>query len=407
MTNRFWICCSKCGETFHFNDFRPKCTCGSTLLVQYDLDRVSKEFAVEGFPNRSQSLWRYSKLLPVTEGDPIITLGEGCTPLVPIERLSQLAGVKEVFVKREEQNPTGSFKARGMSVAVSLVKAKGIRKVAIASNGNAAAATAAYSVKAEIEAHIFLPKDCPGRIVEECRLYGAHTFLVDGLIHDAARIIEEGKKEEGWFNLGTLQEPGRIEGKKTMGYELAEAFGWELPDVVIYPTGGGSGLIGMWKAFKEMKQLGIITGDLPRLIAVQESGCQPVVNSFHEVNERSSLPAAPTGMRVPLPPDLDLIISIIKETNGTAIAVKQDEIMEAQALFGKQGISASPEGSATLAALLKLKDKGHFRPGDRVVLFNTSHAMKYATCDLSHQDCLVVKDYFSYRSQFGLALHHQ
>lgn len=401
MTSRFWLYCTRCAVTYHFEQFLPKCLCGGSILVKYDMERISNEIKVDGFLKNVCSLWRYSRLLPIQDEKQIITLGEGRTPLIPMSGLAKLFGVKGVFVKREEQNPTGSFKARGITVAISLLKAQGVKKVAIPSNGNAATAVAAYSAKARMDSYVFLPKDCPKLILEECKLYGAHVFLVDGLIHDASKIIEDGKFEQGWFNIGTMQEPGRIEGKKTMGFELAEDFNWELPDVVIYPTGGGSGIIGMWKAFNELKQLGLVKGELPRLVSVQEYGCQPIVNAVRELKDLSSHQTGPTGMRVPLPPDIDLIKSILRETQGTAITVEQDNINQGQKLFGMHGISSSPEGSATMAALFQLKEMGYFRPEDRIVLFNTSHAIKYIH-NSSNSNYTIIKDYLSFQKQSNL-----
>jgi threonine synthase len=288
--------------------------------------------------------------------------------------------IASLYIKREELNPTGSFKARGFSAAMSLLNERGIRKVAVPSNGNAASAMAAYAAHAGMDAYVFLPRDCPGLIVEECAGYGAHTFLVDGLIHDAGQIIENGKAVEGWFNVGTLREPGRVEGKKTMGLELAEQLNWKLPDVILYPTGGGSGIIGLWRAFRQLLAMGLVEGELPRLVTVQEEGCTPIVADFMQTPGQGSeeICSMPTGMRVPEPPNRSLIVSILKESNGTAIAVTSGEIRAAVKTMGGSGISSSPEGAATWAGLLKLRDSGWIRPSDRVVLFNTSHAMKYS-----------------------------
>lgn len=379
--NRLGLYCSRCSARLPFRYQEMKCDCGGTLLVDYDLEHIARTLTKEALQIRYPSMWRYKELLPVSNPDCIITLGEGWTPLLRMQEWEKKLPIKRLWIKREEQNPTGSFKSRGFSVAVSLLKEAGATKAAVPSNGNAAGALAAYTGRAGIEASVFIPMDCPPLIVDECPLYGAATFLVDGFIHDAAAIIEAGKKDQGWVNVGTLKEPGRVEGKKTMGLELAEQLGWTFPDVIIYPTGGGSGIIGMWKAYQELKALRWIDGPMPRFVCVQEEGCQPIVDGTANSQTASSLPAgveaSPTGMRVPNPPDLALILSIVKQSGGTAIAISKSQIAEATRTLGSQGISASPEGSATWAGLLALCDSGWLRPSDSVVLFNTSHAMKY------------------------------
>ncbi|MEX2103963.1 MAG: threonine synthase, partial [Bacilli bacterium] len=321
----------------------------------------------------------------IEKPESIVTIGEGWTPLLRLPSLEKGLSVGEIMIKREEQNPSGSFKSRGFSAAVSLLNEYGIRKVAVPSNGNAASALAAYAGRAGMDCYVFVPQDCPPLIVEECIQYGAHTFLVDGYIHDAAAIIEDGKDEQGWFNVGTMKEPGRVEGKKTMGLEIAEQLNWQWPDVILYPTGGGSGIIGLWKAFHELRSLGLVKGDFPRLISVQEEGCQPIVDAM-ELNAQKvvfpegTVQSKPTGMRVPNPPGGDLVVSILRETNGTAVAVSSDEISAASKTLGAHGISASPEGAATWAGFERVYEKGLIGANDRVVLFNTSHALKYVTC---------------------------
>lgn len=319
--------------------------------------------------------------LPVEKPDNIVSLGEGWTPLLRLFEAEKALPLRRLWVKREEQNPTGSFKSRGFSAALSIAREHRISKVAVNSNGNAASALAAYAAYAGMEAYVFVPKDCPGLIVEECVDYGAKTYLVDGFIHDAGLIIKQGESEQGWYNVGTLKEPGRSEGKKTMGLEIAEQLGWKLPDVIIYPTGGGSGVIGMWNAFRQLKQLGFVQGELPRIVCVQEDGCQPLADAIQANRNFQAqcdrVVSNPTGMRVPNPPDGELLVSILRSCGGTAIAVTGEEIADAQRSMGKQGISASPEGAATWAALLRLLDEGFIRREEEVVLFNTSHAMKY------------------------------
>ncbi|NOU62748.1 threonine synthase [Paenibacillus sp. LMG 31461] len=402
---RMGLYCSRCSMQIPFRYQDMKCVCGGTLLVHYDLESVAKTMTKEALWHRSSSMWRYKELLPVSDPDCVVSLGEGWTPLLRMSNWEQKLQLSELWIKREEQNPTGSFKSRGFSVAVSLLKESKVTKAAVPSNGNAASALAAYASRAGIASFVFIPLDCPSLIVEECPLYGASTCLVDGFIHDAAAIIEAGKKDQGWVNVGTLKEPGRVEGKKTMGIELAEQLGWTFPDVIIYPTGGGSGIIGMWKAYLELKALGWIQCDMPKFVCVQEEGCQPIVEGLRSRRngaDRNALPSvqagitsSPTGMRVPNPPDLDLILSIVEQSGGTAIAVSKQQIAEAGQTLGAQGISSSPEGSATWAGLLTLCDSGWLSPSDSVVLFNTSHAMKYAASGVP--DSLpIIKNYEEY-----------
>ncbi|MGO4494720.1 threonine synthase [Paenibacillus sp. 2RAB27] len=383
--------CSRCSAKLPFRYQDMKCKCGGTLLVNYDLEHVAQTLTKTSLALRYPSMWRYHELLPIHDPSHIISLGEGWTPLLRLPEWESKLSLKRLMIKREEQNPTGSFKSRGFSVAVSLLKQAGATKAAVPSNGNAASALAAYAGRAGIQAFVFIPMDCPSLIVDECPMYGATTVLVDGFIHDAAAIIESGRIEQGWVNVGTLKEPGRVEGKKTMGLELAEQLGWTFPDVIIYPTGGGSGIIGMWKAFLELKELGFIDCDMPRFVCVQEEGCQPIVDGMKRslgetppIESNTASPVGdriipnPTGMRVPNPPDLELLLSIVEQSGGTAIAVSKAQISQATHSLGSEGISSSPEGAATWAAMLALCDQGWLRPTDSVVLFNTSHAMKYA-----------------------------
>lgn len=402
---RMWLNCSQCSTHVPFRYQEMKCPCGGTLLVQYDLDIVAKALTKESLLYRYPSMWRYKELLPVSKPDCTVSLGEGWTPLLRMTKWEQKLQLKGLWIKREEQNPTGSFKSRGFSVAVSLLMESGVTKAAVPSNGNAASALASYASRAGIQSFVFIPLDCPSLIVDECPLYGASTFLVDGFIHDAAAIIEAGKFDQGWVNVGTLKEPGRVEGKKTMGLELAEQLGWTFPDVIIYPTGGGSGIIGMWKAYLELKALGWVQCDMPRFVCVQEEGCQPIVDGLKmrrntaDINMTSSssagTTASPTGMRVPNPPDLELILSIVDQSGGTAIALSKKEIAAACQTLGSQGISSSPEGSATWAGMMALCNNGWLRPTDSVVLFNTSHAMKYASCR-SNEQLPIITSYEEY-----------
>ncbi|WP_248926248.1 threonine synthase [Paenibacillus hamazuiensis] len=374
------LVCLQCHRREPFG-LKAKCSCGGTMLVEYDLERIASALTKTELCARISSMWRYKEWLPVSDEKSIVTLGEGWTPLIRMPVLEKRHDVAALLVKREEQNPTGSFKSRGFSAAVSLLKEWGIRKAAVPSNGNAASALAAYAARAGIEATVIVPRDCPGIIVEECLRYGARTYYVDGLIHDAGRIIDEGKDEQTWFNIGTMREPGRVEGKKTMGLEIAEQLGWRLPDVIIYPTGGGSGIVGLWKAFRELKQMNWVSGDLPRLVSVQEAGCQPIVDAVRQGGRWPSKPAhassSPTGLRVPNPPDGELIVSILLKTNGTAVAVSREEIQDAARQMGRQGLSCSPEGASTWAGFLRLRASGWIGSRETVVLFNTSHADKY------------------------------
>ncbi|MFC6458956.1 threonine synthase [Paenibacillus vulneris] len=378
--SRFRQKCTRCGKHFPFS-LKGRCECGGTLLVEYDLEQVSRSLHPSVLRERSATMWRYMELLPLEHEKSIVTLGEGWTPLLPMNPLERELDIQGVYLKREEQNPTGSFKSRGFSSTLSLLKEHGVDHVAVPSNGNAASAMAAYAARAQIKSTVIVPKDCPGIIIEECLRYSALTYVVDGMIHDASCIIEEGVKEQGWFHAGTLKEPGRVEGKKTMGLELAEQLGWKLPDVILYPTGGGSGIIGMWKAFQELHQLGWVSGSLPRMVSIQEEGCQPLVDAMTSgaftASPPDSVRSNPTGLRVPNPPDGELVVRILKQSQGAAVSVTAEEIQSAQKRLGRLGISSSPEGAATLAGLLQLQEKGWIARSETVVLFNTSHADKY------------------------------
>lgn len=321
-------------------------------------------------------------MLPVREAGNIVSLGEGMTPLVRAGRLGAALGAESLWVKDEGINPTGSFKARGLSCAVSMAKELGIRKLAIPSAGNAASAMAAYAAVAGIEAHIFMPRDVPQSNFIECKAFGAHVTLVDGLISDCARIVAERKEAEGWFEVSTLKEPYRIEGKKTMGYEVVEQFGWEYPDAIFYPTGGGVGMIGMWKAFAEMEALGWISGKRPKMIAVQAEGCRPVVEAFEQGKDRSvfwsDARTVASGLRVPKPLGDFLVLEAVRESGGTAIAVSDAEMLDAGIeLASAEGIFAAPEGAACVAALRRLLATGFLGPKERIVIYNTGSGLKY------------------------------
>ena len=377
---RFWYRCAECGAASPFRPEAARCGCGGSLLVEYDLEWAARAMNKERLLRREASMWRYAELLPAADPARAVSLGEGWTPLVRLVEAERRLPLGTLRVKREEQNPTGSFKARGFSVAVTLAKEGGAGSVAVNSNGNAASALAAYAARAGMEAHVFLPKDVPGLIAAECVHYGARTYLVDGFIHDAGSVVEAGRKRQGWKHLGTLKEPGRAEGKKTMGLELAEQLGWRMPDVIVYPTGGGSGIVGMWNAFRQLAAMGFVHGELTRLVCVQEIGCDPIVQAVRgggPARHSGPVLSNPTGMRVPDPPDGRLIARIVRETGGTAISVSAEAIRAGQRELGRAGISASPEGGAAWAGMIELLDAGWIRPKDAVVLFNTAHAMKY------------------------------
>jgi threonine synthase len=373
--------CSLCHSRLDAGVVANLCTCGGPLLVRYDLEKIRHRWKRREVANGPSNMWRYAPLLPPAN-ESIVTLGEGWTPLIRTERLGARIGADELWVKDEGLNPTASFKARGLACAVSMCVELGIRKVAIPSAGNAASAMAAYAAAAGIEAHIFMPRDVPQANYLECMAYGAHVTLVDGLISDCGRMVAERGPAEGWFDVSTLKEPYRIEGKKTMGYEVAEQMDWELPDAIFYPTGGGVGLIGMWKAFEEMEKLGWIGGRRPKMIAVQAEGCQPVVRAFEENEPRSrfyeNASTVAAGLRVPKPLGDFLVLEAVRQSGGTAIAVSDDAMLDAGArLAADEGIYAAPEGAACVAALEKLLVSGFLKRTDRIVLYNTGSGLKY------------------------------
>jgi threonine synthase len=353
------------------------------LLARYDLASVSRYVRRGDAMRRQRDLWRYRELLPVLDEANVVTLGEGGTPLLPLRRLGAQLGLRHLYLKEEGYNPTGSFKARGLAVAVSKAKELGLRKLAIPTAGNAGSAMAAYAAAAGLEAYVFAPDDTPPMILQECLILGAHTYVIKGLINDAGRIVQEGQAEHGWFDMSTLKEPYRLEGKKTMGIELAEDFGWRLPDVILYPTGGGTGLIGMWKAFAELRALGWIDEQRPRMVVVQAEGCAPIVKAFEDgATEAPLWPNAHTmasGLRVPKAFADFLILQTLRDSEGTAVAVSDEEMALAQrTLAGSEGIFACPEGAATVAALQMLRQQGWIEAHERVVVFNTGSGLKYA-----------------------------
>ena len=375
--------CSFCHREYEARSLHNVCTeCGKPLLVRYDLKRIAKFVSRQALYARRSDIWRYREMLPVRREDNIVTLGEGWTPLIHVKTLGAALGVKELFVKDESLNPTQSFKARGMSVAVSMAKELGAKKLAAPSAGNAGAALAAYCAHAGLGAYLFMPRDTPRANVIECEVMGAHVTLMDGLITDCGAEVARRKESEGWFEVSTLKEPYRVEGKKTLGYEIAEQSAWTLPDVIIYPTGGGTGLVGMWKAFEELQQLGWISEKRPRMISVQAAGCAPIVRAFdagsrfaEEVENAATVAA---GLRVPKAIGDFLILDAIRESGGSAIAVTDEELVEgARELARMEGIFAAPEGGACVPALRKLLARGDVKPDEKVVLFNTGSGIKY------------------------------
>ncbi|MFY9554541.1 MAG: threonine synthase [Blastocatellia bacterium] len=374
--------CSACGKSHPARTLINLCDCGKPLMVAYDLDRAAATLTREALAGRDASLWRYREVLPVDDDRNILSLGEGMTPLSKAERLGRKLGLTSLFIKDEGVNPTGSFKARGMAVAISMAKELGVQKLAVPSAGNAAGALAAYAAKAGLPAFIFMPRDTPRANIVECQQTGARITLVDGLITDCGKIVAQRKEAEGWFDVSTLKEPYRVEGKKTMGYELAEQFNWELPDVILYPTGGGTGLIGMWKAFDEMEKMGWIGSRRPRMVTVQAEGCAPIVKAFAAgATSGADIPNAQTvaaGLRVPKAVGDFLMLDILRTSGGTAVAVSDDELIAAVKEIGaSEGIFAAPEGAACLPALKQLLELGYVDRTERIVLFNTGTGVKY------------------------------
>lgn len=375
--------CALCGLRHEAQLLLNLCReCGKPLLVRYDLEQARQTLTKESLVGRSADLWRYREVLPVKNDENVVSLGEGWTPLLHADRLGKTTGLTELYIKDESQNPTQSFKARGMTAAVSMAKELGARKLAVPSAGNAAGALAAYASRAGLESFIFMPLDTPRANVIECEQTGAQVTLMEGLITDCGAEVGRRKEAEGWFDVSTLKEPYRVEGKKTLGYELAEQLNWELPDVIIYPTGGGTGLIGMWKAFDEMEQMGWIGAHRPRMVTVQAAGCAPIVRAFEEgkrfADEFPNAATTASGLRVPKAIGDFLILDALRNSGGTAVAVTDEELIAATAEIGAaEGVFCAPEGAACLPALRKLIDAGFVKSTDRVVLFNTGAGVKY------------------------------
>lgn len=376
--------CSGCGEKFNHAEINTFCpNCQSPLLSQYDLESARRQVDRDTITRRNKGMWRWHELLPVLNEENQVFLGEGDTSLLSLPHLEAELRLSHLFVKDESSNPTGSFKARGLAAAISKAKELGVEKVIIPTAGNAGGAMAAYAARAGLRAHIFMPKDTPFANIEESRMAGAEVTLVDGLISDAAGMAGEKARAEGWFDVSTFKEPYRVEGKKIMGYEIAEAFNWQLPDVIIYPTGGGTGLVGMWKAFDELEKLGWLENTKrPRMVSVQADGCAPVVEAFKAgasfCDFWTNAHTLASGLRVPKSFADHLILQDIYESRGTAIAVSDESILDAQRyLAATEGIFAAPEGAATLAALKELINQGWICAEERIVLFNTGSGLKY------------------------------
>jgi threonine synthase len=389
--------CGLNGDCYEADTVQTLSKAGRPLLVRYDLNKLSKSITREELSARPADLWRYREFLPVRRTEDIISLGEFRTPLVRLSKLETGAG--QLIVKDEGRLPTGSFKARGLCMAVSMARELGIAKVAMPTNGNAGAALAAYASRAGMQAFVFCPEDTPEINVREIAAQGARVWRVNGLINDCGRMVGEGKNEMGWFDFSTLKEPYRIEGKKTMGLELADQMGWNVPDVIFYPTGGGTGLIGMWKAFQELQQIGWLTGKLPRMIAVQASGCAPIVKAFEDGSQHADLwPNAHTvasGIRVPAAIGDFLILNAIRESHGFATAVDDDAILAGlQEVSHTEGFLMCPEGAATYAAWKKELASGRISSNEHCVLFNCASGLKYPLPEANRSlDCRRPVDY--------------
>ena len=381
------LTCTSCGLRHEWKHLQNLCSaCQKPLAATYDLEKIRRVLTPELLTSRREkSLWRFRELLPLPANTEPISLGEGGTPLLRAKRFGEKRGMENLWIKDESQNPTQTFKARGMSVAVSMAKYLGATKLAVPSAGNAGGALAAYAARAHLEAHIFMPRDTPRANIIECREFGAHVTLIEGLITDCSAEIGKRKEAEGWFEMSTLKEPYRLEGKKTLGYELAEQLDWQLPDAILYPTGGGTGLIGMWKAFEEMEALGWIDRKRPRMFSVQASGCAPIVRAFED--GETSAPEFPdartiaSGLRVPKAIGDFLMLKILRQSNGGAVAIEDEQMIRTTRELGSiEGLFVAPEGAACFAALTFLLEARKIAPDDQVVIFNTGSGIKYLDC---------------------------
>ncbi len=391
--------CSQNGDHYPPDQLHNLSKAGKPLLVRYDLDRLARSVSKAQLAARPEDLWRYREFLPIRRDENIVSLGEVRTPLIECPELARRLNARRIIIKDEGRLPTGSFKARGLVIAVSMAKEFGVRRLAMPTNGNAGAAMAAYASRAGMESFIFCPDDTPEVNVREIATQGAHVWLVNGLINDCGRIVGEGKQAMGWFDVSTLKEPYRIEGKKTMGLELADQLNWTLPDVIFYPTGGGTGLIGMWKAFDELGRIGWIDGKRPRMVAVQASGCAPIVRAFEQNLDHAPLwtnaHTVASGIRVPGAIGDFLMLRAIRESNGFAIAVDDDAILAARDEISRvEGLLTCPEGAATYAAYKSALASGRVSADESVVLFNCATGLKYELPAVkSHLDCRTPIDY--------------
>jgi threonine synthase len=374
--------CPRCGKKYDPSRLNNLCECGTPLLVRYDLETLAREFDPGEWRKRPEGLWRYKELLPVVEDENRVSLGEGGTPVFALPKMAKEYGLKSLYLKDEGMNPTGTFKARGAAVGVSKAKELGAKTVAMPTAGNAGAAWAAYCARAGIKMVVAMPEDAPATTQAECVAYGAETYLVKGLISDAGRVIKEACAEYGWFEVATLKEPYRIEGKKTMGLEIWEQFHGKMPGAIIYPTGGGVGIIGMWKAFQELKAMGWLTGPLPKMVVVQAEGCAPIVRAYREGKDKAEFfqgaHTLAAGIRVPSALGDFLVLDAVRSSGGTCVSVADDEILETwKRLSRAEGALICPEGAAAVKAARLIKDTGLVSPGDSVLILNTGAGMKY------------------------------
>ncbi|MHA1441154.1 MAG: threonine synthase [Candidatus Heimdallarchaeota archaeon] len=374
--------CTNCGKKYQENKINTLCdSCGKVLYARYDLEQAKETLTKDAIQKRKvYNIWRWHEIMPVKEEKHRITLGEGWTPLVRVDNFGKKNDLSNVFIKDEGQNPTGTFKSRGLCAAVAKALELGKKEFVLPSAGNAGAALAAYASHSGAKSHVFVPRDAPEFIIKEIEVMGAEVELVDGLISDAGVKAKEAAEKHGWFSMSTLKEPYRVEGKKTMGLELAENFNWELPDVIIYPTGGGTGIVGMWKAFDEMEKMGLIGSHRPKMVSVQPSGCQPMVRAFHEGSKHAkaweNAHSFAAGIRVPGAIGDYLILNALRDSEGTAIAVDDEEIKEAMYSFAKlEGIMVAPEAAATVAAAIKLQEDNFLNKDDKVILFVTGSGL--------------------------------
>jgi threonine synthase len=391
------LVCTGCQRTVSADEWHGTCPdCGHVLAARYDLERARRTFRPAELAARPWTLWRYAELLPVCDPRFRLTLGEGGTPLLPASRLARTLGLRRLWLKDESRNPTGSFKSRGLAVAVSRAIELGAHAVALPSAGNAAAALSAYAARAGIPAFVFLPMDTPPSIVRECLAYGARVYRVRGLITDCGRLVRRFAAERGWADLSTLREPYRAEGKKTMGFELVEQLGWRLPDVIVYPTGGGTGIVGMEKAFAELAALGLLAGSRARFVIVQPEGCAPLVRAFHEGATRArpwegAQTIAP-GLRVPATIGDELVLAAVRASGGTAVAVSDQELLEGTRILATdEGVLVSPEAGATVAAVRQLRTNGWLAPDAEVVLFLTGSGLKHPELLPADEQCPVLE----------------